>query len=478
MKIIQNSHHALNRFGLGPRLDEAEKLRDPMAWLNRQIRQAANAEKAHFSVLPSSLDYLQRESDYLTERVKQKKADNNMPSRDVENTAKKKTAQQIGFRRVFADAFKDEFLARYTWAATTPSGFRERLTRFWSNHFAVSLDKRAAALYAVPMEREVIRPAISGKYEDLLIAVARHPAMLRYLDNVASVGADSRLATRQQARNKNNRKLGLNENLAREILELHTLGVDGGYTQHDVTEFAGALTGWSVPRPRQLVEKKPTSAFAFYEQAHQPGTRTVLGRRYAESGEAQACAILRDLALHPSTAKHLASKLTRHFVADQAPPAMVARLAKQYLNNNGDMSTVYQTLIESSEAWDLQYQKLRMPDDWLVAAVRVSAINIETYLRASLDVLAKMGQPTLTPKSPAGYADRAVDWSGPDALFKRVQAAQMLAQWVGRDRDPQMLAQSALGPELEADLSLSLRRAESPQQAYALLFASPAFQWR
>jgi uncharacterized protein (DUF1800 family) len=478
MKLIQNSHHALNRFGLGPRPDEAEKLLEPHAWLVAQSKTVANEEKARFSALPSSADYLKRESDYLIERVQQKKAGDSMRNNDADNATKKKAGQQAGFRRVFADAFKDEFLARYSWAVTTPAGFRERLTRFWSNHFAVSLDKRTAALYAVPMEREVIRPRISDKYEDLLIAVAQHPAMLRYLDNVASVGVDSTLAMRQKTRNKNNRKLGLNENLAREILELHTLGVEGGYTQNDVTEFARALTGWSVPRPRQLAEKKLGSAFEFYEQAHQPGTRTVLGRRYAESGEAQARSILKDLAQHPATAKHLATKLTQHFVADQAPPAMVARLAKIYLDNDGDMSAVYRALIESPEAWDQQYQKLRVPDDWLVAAIRISGINIETHLRLSMDLLAKMGQPTLTPKSPAGYADRAVDWSGPDALLKRVQAAQLLARWVGRDHDPLALAKSALGPELEADLSLSLRRAESPQQAYAMLFASPAFQWR
>jgi uncharacterized protein (DUF1800 family) len=481
MTIVHDTHHALNRFGLGSRPGEAEGLRDPVAWLRAQVSTKASQETAHFSDLPSSLDYLHRESDYLVEKGKAKKAStsSSTPTSGDKET-KKATLQKMGFRRVFGDDFNNEFRARYAWASTTPAGFRERLTRFWSNHFAVSLDKRVAALYAAPMEREAIRPNISGKFEDMLLAVAQHPAMLRYLDNVASVGSTSKLASRQQQRSKpkNKRTFGLNENLAREILELHTLGVDGGYTQNDVTEFARALTGWSMPRGRQQVENKPTSVFVFYEQAHEPGVRTVLGKRYADEAENQARSILKDLAQHPATAKHLATKLTRHFVSDQPPIAMVSRLTKTYLDYQGDMSAVYRTLIESPEAWSAESRKLRTPDDWLVAALRASSIKIEEHFRPSMDLLGKMGQPVLTPRSPAGYADRTEDWSGPDALYKRVQAAQTIADWVGRDSDPLTLARTALGAELDADTSLSLRRAESPQQAYALLFASPAFQWR
>jgi uncharacterized protein (DUF1800 family) len=488
MTAIHDAHHALNRFGLGSRPGEAEAMRDPDAWLLAQISAKAVAESAHFAALPNSLDYLHRESDYSIERAKAKKAAAPTPdfvsmAKNSQNT-KKAVQQKLGFKRVFGEDFNHEFRARYTWASTTTSGFRERLTRFWSNHFAVSLDKRVAALYAAPMEREAIRPRIDGKYENMLLAVAQHPAMLRYLDNVTSVGSASKLAGRQQQRvaNQKNKgklgKLGLNENLAREILELHTLGVDGGYTQNDVTEFARALTGWSMPRRRQLSDSKPTSVFQFHEQAHEPGARTVLGKRYADDGENQARSILIDLAQHPATAKHLATKLTRHFVADEPPTAMVARLTKVYIDHQGDMSVVYRALINSPEAWNAEFRKLRTPDDWLVAALRASSINIEEHFRPSMDLLEKMGQPVLTPRSPAGYADRCEDWSGPDALYKRVQAAQAIADWVARDRDPLLLAQTTLGAELDADTSLSLRRAESPQQAYALLFASPAFQWR
>jgi uncharacterized protein (DUF1800 family) len=481
MTAHRDAYHALNRFGLGSRPGEVETMPDPDTWLLAQVASKPAAELAHFSTLPTSLEYLHRESDYLIERVMLKKASaSSIASTSSGQDTKKNTLQKMGFRRVFGDDLRDEFRSRYTWASTTPAGFRERLTRFWSNHFAVSLDKRDASLFAAPMEREAIRPNISAKFDDMLLAAARHPAMLRYLDNVASVGSTSKLASRprQRVNPKNKGKLGLNENLAREILELHTLGVDGGYTQNDVTEFARALTGWSMPRHRQLSDGKPTSVFEYYEQAHEPGTRIVLGKRYADDGENQARSILKDLSVHPATAKHLATKLTRHFVSDTPPPAMVDRLSKTYLDHQGDMAVVYRALINSPEAWDTKFRKLRTPDDWLVAAFRASSIKIEEHFRPSMDLLEKMGQPVLTPRSPAGYADRMEDWSGPDALYKRVQAAQTIADWVGRDRDPLKLAQTTLGPELDADISLSLRRAESPQQAYALLFASPAFQWR
>jgi len=401
--------------------------------------------------------------------------------RNGASTAAKPSADAnvMGFRRVFGADLLAEFRARYAWATSTPAGFHERLTRFWSNHFAVSLDKRAASLYVMPMEREAIRPRVDGRFEDLLVAVVQHPAMLRYLDNVASIGDDSLAAKRggQRARQAN-RKLGLNENLAREIMELHTLGVDGGYQQADVTEFARALTGWSMPRPRQWQGGSPTQAFAFYPQTHEPGARTVLGKRYADGGEEQARAILRDLARHPATARHLATKLARHFVADAPPPAVVERLAKAYLASDGDLPTVYRALVDSPEAWDAANRKLRQPDDWLVAAVRAGGMHLRDKLRPAMALLARLGQPTLTPRSPAGFADRAEDWNGADALLKRVQAAQVLADWMPRDRDPLVLAQESLGARLDGDTATGLRRADSPQQAYALLFASPAFQWR
>ncbi len=505
---MADAHLALIRFGLGPRPGEAAALRDPHKWLLSPATSLPAAIATAFAGLPTSTVYFQREVAYLrdaaAERLKEGRGKKTPATKspDVNDTSAMKasmasdaTPEQMyqtqdklglsprlmvnGFRREFGADLLAETRARYAWALSTPDGFRERLTRFWSNHFAVSLDKRAASLYVMPMEREAIRPRVDGRFEDLLLAVVQHPAMLRYLDNVASVGDDSQAAKQgaQRARLAN-RKLGLNENLAREVMELHTLGVDGGYSQADVTEFARALTGWSMPRPRQLQGQAPTAAFAFYPQTHEPGARTVMGKHYAEGGEEQARAILRDLARSPATAKHLATKLARHFVADDPPPVVVDRLAKAYLGSDGDLPTVYRALVDSPEAWAPTNRKLRAPDDWLVAALRAGGVDLRDKLRPAMSLLAKMGQPTLTPRSPAGYADLAEDWSGADALLKRVQAAQVLADWIPRDRDPITLAQDALGARLDADTTLALRRADSPQQAYALLFASPAFQWR
>ena len=335
MAASLDTHHALIRFGLGPRPGEAKAIGDPRGWLLAQIQQKPREPAAGFAALPSSLDYFGREIDYIKEAAADKKQRGDQPTPQASPTQataavlgsaddpspagrkRKQPGQVQGFRKVFGADLLAEVRARYHWAISTEDGFHERLTHFWSNHFAVSLDKRAASLYVMPMEREAIRPNVGGRFEDMLLAVARHPAMLRYLDNVASVGDDSQAAQRlQQRAQQKGRKLGLNENLAREILELHTLGVDGGYSQSDVTEFARALTGWSMPRPRQLQGRAPSAAFEFYDITHEPGARTVLGKRYAEGGEEQAQAILHDLARHPATAKHLATKLTRHFVAD------------------------------------------------------------------------------------------------------------------------------------------------------------------
>ena len=225
-----------------------------------------------------------------------------------------------------------EFAARYRHAADTDAPFVERLTQFWSNHFAVSIDKGNARLYAGSMEREAIRPHVLGRFQDMLLAVESHPAMLRYLDNAASIGDDSRAAMRAQKLGREKR--GLNENLAREILELHTLGVDGGYRQDDVIELARAITGWSTPGPRDEDAAQP---FVFRANAHEPGARRVLGRQYAEGGQEQGRAVLADLARHPATAHHLSFKLARHFVADQPPPALVERMAQAYLREDGDL---------------------------------------------------------------------------------------------------------------------------------------------
>ena len=461
---------ALNRFGLGARPGELAALgRDPRGWLLAQLQ--AKPRLAAFDGLPDSAAYLGEYHD-LQQRLKalrQRRAAGDAQARG-------KGEGRRGLRR----ALQRELVVRQGVAVASDAGFRERLVRFWSNHFAISVDKFRASLFAAPMEREAIRPHLTGRFADLLLAVERHPGMLVYLDNAQSIGDDSRLAQmaqRRAARNPAARKRGLNENLAREILELHTLGVDGGYTQADVVEFARALTGWSVARPGG---QDAGTAYVFRAAAHEPGRRQVLGQVYAQPGEAQGEAILRALALHPATARHLSLKLARHFVADAPPPTLVERMARAYLASGGELVALYRALVEAPEAWSAQARKFKTPDDFVVSALRAAALDAPQDLLLSLRLQGELGQPMFQPRSPAGFGDVAADWGGPDALFKRVQAAQALAARLpeASGHTPLALAQAALGSALDAQTATALRRAESVQQGVALLLASPVFQWR
>lgn len=458
---------AVNRFGLGARPGElASVATDPRGWLLAQLAPAP--APLALAGLPGSSEYLAQYYDAVRARRARKQAgDAPMPG---------------GGRSSLRRALQVELLRRQGVAVATADGFRERLVRFWSNHFAISVDKARAAPFAAPMEREAIRPNLQGRFDALLLAVVRHPGMLLYLDNAQSVGEDSRAALQAERRAQRKpdapaRKPGLNENLAREILELHTLGVDGGYRQDDVVQFARALTGWSVPAPREALAG--ASAFKFHAAAHAAGPCRVLGRTYAEAGEAQAAAILRDLALHPATANHLALKLARHFVADAPPPALVERMARDYLRSGGELAALYRSLVDADQAWTTPARKFKTPDDFVLSALRATGLADTASLGLSLRLQGELGQPVFQPRSPAGFGDVAADWSGPDALFKRVQAAQTLANRVAAGAAvPLQLGQAALGASLDGDTALALRRAESVQQGVALLLASPAFQWR
>ncbi len=473
--ILQTA--ALNRFGLGAMPGERERVRDARDWLNAQLRPAPQPEL--FKGLPGSLALLRRQTAYRLARRAERNDGKGTDGKDSGDEAAPGEMQQA-LRR---DAM-DDIAARYRHAVTTDHPFVERLVHFWSNHFAISIDKNSARLLAAPMEREAIRPHVLGNFRDLLLAVETHPGMLLYLDNAASVGEDSMLVQRQARRAARRvqaggtpRRLGLNENLAREILELHTLGVDGGYAQQDVVELARAITGWGTPLPRE--SDNATSAFVFRPGAHEPGARIVLGRRYAEDGEAQGRAILRDLALHPATARHLAFKLARHMVADAPPPALVERMAAAYLRSGGELVALYAAMIDDDAAWSGGARKFKTPQDFLVSALRAGGITLERRPQALVRLLQGLGQPAFMPRSPAGFPDTADDWASGDSLRKRVQAAGLLADHVSDARTPQVIALDALGADAVSGLlGDGLRRAGSPREAIALLFSSPAFQWR
>lgn len=477
---------AANRFGLGARPGELAQARDARAWLHRQIE--AGAERAALAGLPSSAELLQREAamrrQRRAEQLRQPGA--TQPQAGAAQPQAQQDARRPPpppMRRELARDYLRDIAARYRVAATTERPLAERIVRFWSNHFAVSADKGAARLYAAPMEREAIRAHAFGNFADLLIAVESHPAMLRYLDNVVSVGEGS-LRVQRAGRRGGRRRLGLNENLAREILELHTLGVDGGYSQDDVIELARAITGWSVADPGRGAQARMPQAdartgFVFRVAAHEPGARRVLGRTYAEGDAQQGRAILRDLARHPATARHVSAKLARHLVADAPDPALVRRMSQAWLDSGGELRTVYAALVDHDAAWSADARKFKTPDDFLVSAMRAGGFALDARPQQLVGLLRGLGQPVFTPRSPEGFPDAFGDWAAGDALRKRLQVASTLAARVSDQRAPLALAQQVLGEAaVRGDFANALQRAGSPREGYALLFASPAFQWR
>jgi uncharacterized protein (DUF1800 family) len=305
----------------------------------------------------------------------------------------------------------------------------------------------------------------------MLLAVEQHPAMLLYLDNQRSVGPNSVLAQRAARRE---RTLGLNENLAREILELHTLGVDAGYTQSDVTSFAKVLTGWSLGGGTGAQRAGLTGEFLFRPQLHEPGPQTVFRRRYGESDQAQGRAALNDLALAPATARHIATKLARHFIADDPPPAAVARISEAFERSGGDLPQVYRALMSCEEAWHAPLAKYKTPQDYLLSIYRGLQLPVADAPRsiAAFDVL---GQRQFAPGSPAGWPDRSDDWDGASALMKRIEFADAVAQRAGGAHTVAELGLQLLGATYSDETRASLSHAATDAQALTLLLTAPEF---
>lgn len=366
-------------------------------------------------------------------------------ARDTESPARREA------RRALVQVAAAEGASAVDLRVRSTRPFLERLAAFWANHLCISVSGKAlVAPLAGRYEREAIRPHLLGRYAQMVLASARHPAMLAYLDNAQSVGPDSRAVQRLARLRRRRPELaeraprGLNENYARELLELHTLGVDGGYTQADVTQLAALLTGWTAtPAARGGVPR-----FAFVEARHQPGRKTVLGVRYGEGEDEGRRAILA-LCRHPATARHVAGKLARHFIADEPPADAVDRLARVFRDTDGDLRAVTVALVQEPGPWEAEHRKFRPPQDWLVAAYR--QLGLAPPPVATLAALRQLRQPLWAPPSPAGYGDLLRDWADPDALLNRAELARTLVRRAGAGRD--------------AD-------------ARALELAGPAFQWR
>ncbi len=369
-----------------------------------------------------------------------------------------------------------EVQARFAAAIDSPCSLLERLTHFWSNHFAVSVDKLAVLGLAGAFEREAIRPHVLGRFDELLLAVERHPAMLLYLDNQQSVGPHSALA--EQVRSRGRRAApGLNENLGREILELHTLGVAGGYTQQDVTTLSAMITGWSIGgEPGPLRSGEP-GLFVFREALHEPGPKTLLGKAYGQDGQSQGEQALRDLARRPATAWHLARKLAQHFIGDEPPAVVVDTVARAYLDNDTDLRATYAALFARPEAWEPALRKFKTPADYLHSAWR--ALQLPAQRRpAAQQLMQQLGQRTYQPGSPAGWPDRSGDWDSASALLKRVELANATGHQWGNRIDTPALADAVLGASLSAATRSAIARAQDAAQALTLLLAAPEFMRR
>jgi uncharacterized protein (DUF1800 family) len=456
---------ALNRFGLGARPGERVRLRDPRDWLRAQLAGDPPKVAAPTAATPTAITDAIRAFRMPAQANRQQR-----PQAQPSQQPQPPQPRQPARRRLVEIAGADALAALET-RVTSERPFVERLVAFWSNHLCVST---AAKVLVVPLagscEREVIRPHVLGRFEDMVLASARHPAMLVYLDNFQSIGPGSRGAARRRGRGAR----GLNENYARELLELHTVGVNGGYAQQDVEELAKTLTGWTVTG---LQDGGPTIGFAFQGVLHEPGARTVLGVRYPDAGVAQGERAIHDLCNHSSTARFIALKLVTHFVADAPPAAAVDSIAKVFRSSDGDLRAVAAALIDVREAWGEDTRKFRTPQDWLVAALR--AFGAREVGPMTVPVLRQLRHPLWAPQSPKGFGDSVQEWADPDSLLNRAELARTLASRLRANRmEPRDLLEVVDVSERDPLRALLSDTSIAPADRLALAIAGPTFQWR
>jgi uncharacterized protein (DUF1800 family) len=482
---------ALNRFGLGARGgasgDFVNAASDPRGFVKAELDRpnsgllevpGLQSTPALAQAMFAYQDEIKRFRDSLAKGPPAISPMDSTPSWDMDasnpamtvqpDAPKQQAVNPPGSLNVIQRTFDAEALARIQRAVIADCGFTERLVVFWSNHFCISANKgEPARMWAGSFEREAIRPYVLGRFGDMLKAVEQHPAMLFFLDNQQSLGPESRAGEI--------RKRGLNENLAREIMELHTLGVGGGYSQDDVTSLARIITGWTYAgRQGQL---GTPGTFAFNANAHQPGAQRLLGKTYENTGVAQGEAALADLARHPSTATFIAAKFARHFVADDPPPALVARLRDVFDKSDGDLRALASALLDSDEAWQTPMTKMRSPYEFLVAIGRLLGRAPEDPSR-TLGGLNLLGQPLWSPAGPNGFPDSNAAWAAPEGMKLRLDISARVASRIGENVDPRDLLEMVAADAASTETRRTIERAESRQQALALLLMSPEFQRR
>ncbi len=487
---------ALHRFGLGPRAEAIAKIAsDPRGALLAELdrpgagtiddpnlltsAEAAQAGRDFRQVRKAArlAERIERQDSQLANQQAAQQARNTPqagpdmnPGADMKSGSEMKPAAPAAARDpspgIPQQIFLEEAKARLSAAAGAETGFAERLVWFWSNHFCISAAKGGGVLQlAGAYEREAIRSHVLGRFADMLLAVETHPAMLLYLDNARSTGPNSPAG---RAGGK-----GLNENLAREILELHTLGVRTVYSQADVTRFADVITGWTIVPPR--AELPHAGEFTFDPRMHEPAAEKVIDRTYPDTGFEQGRAVLQALARHPATAKHIATKLARHFVADDPPLALVDKLNKRFLDTQGNLKEMAKTLVAAPESWASPPRKLKRPGEWMIGMLRATNSD-PPDIRPIMQAQNLLGEPLWRPPAPNGFADKDEAWI--DGMAQRLDIATQAARRFGNQIDPKAVLDTALGPLASAETRQTVNRAESRPQALALLFMAPEFQRR
>ncbi len=448
---------AAHRFGLGARPGEIERAsRDPKTWLMAQLTMPADQpQPIGGASLKSGADLVVDMFAYQRERQMEKR------NGTGEDPVKLFFKNRVGL-------YLQELQARFAQGFTTEKPFAERLVWFWSNHFVVSAQNPRATTFVGAFEREAIRPHINGTFEDMLFAAVQHPAMLLYLDNAQSVGPDSVGGFFSGK--------GLNENLGRELMELYTLGVDGGYTQADVIAMAKLLTGWTVDR-----RGGDHDGFLYFAALHEPGDVTLRGKTYPSSFDGTVAAI-RDLAHDPATARHIARKFATHFVSDDPSTESCARLEKVFLSTKGNLRALAEAAIDDPAAWSPAPGKMRTPVEYITASFRLMGWpkggDAQKQVQGAIAAARLMGEMPLGAPAPKGWPDTSDAWSGPDAVLNRIEWAKEVGARLPAGFDPMAIADTGMGPLLKSDTRLAMSRAPSAGDAIALLIASPEFQRR
>jgi uncharacterized protein (DUF1800 family) len=442
---------ALNKFGLGARPDDRTLIADdPKAWLVTQI-DTYRPETSGFREFENSQAILKA--------IHEARASGN---KEIRKNINRKYRQNL----------KKEIIARVNFGVKTDTPFAERMVYFWSNHFTTSGTRKIIAGAIPAYEREAVRPNVFGKFGDMLAAVTSHPVMLTYLDNAISIGANSKQGKR--------RKKTMNENLAREILELHTLSVNGGYTQKDVMAFAKALTGWShggFGGKRRDKEGRVHGKFEFIPQIHEPGSKSILGKSYPEAGVDEVRRILKDLAAHPSTARFLATKMAAHFIADDPPEDAVRILANTYIETGGDLGAMSRQLVEIEAIWQAPLSKVKTPYELMISVMRaMDGTGVRNNkLRSGLEVL---GHSPFMAGSPQGWSDQSDHWLTPVSLMRRIEWVRSMTAGTSSDLNPSRLLEQTIGPIAGEPVRQMVAGGASPAESFALLFASAEFQRR